>query len=125
MAKSNFPSKLTWTSHSISNLVGCETDNGECLDPMMAVLDESMILGSDGTINELLPGGGDSLWEQFFSESPGIGITDELVSRSVDNELIMEQLELQRNLRNVLGNNQQMNHLTEQMGLLSSDALRK
>ncbi|CDY25488.1 BnaC09g11130D [Brassica napus] len=48
---------------------------------MMAVLDESMILGSDGTINELLPGGGDSLWEQFFSESPGIGITDELVSR--------------------------------------------
>ena len=92
---------------------------------MMAVLDESMILGSDGTINELLPGGGDSLWEQFFSESPGIGITDELVSRSVDNELIMEQLELQRNLRNMLGKNQQMNHLTEQMGLLSSDVLRK
>ncbi|CAN6864447.1 unnamed protein product [Brassica oleracea var. botrytis] len=55
---------------------------------MMAVLDESMILGSDGTINELLPGGGDSLWEQFFSESPGIGITDELVSRSVDNDFV-------------------------------------
>ncbi|CAN6809357.1 unnamed protein product [Brassica oleracea] len=116
---------LAASGSSSSDLVGCETDNGECLDPMMAVLDESMMLGSDGAINELLPGGGDSLWEQFFGESPGIGITDELVSGSVDNELIMEQLELQRNLRNMLGKNQQMNHLTEQMGLLSSDVLRK
>ncbi|KAF8052208.1 hypothetical protein N665_1588s0020 [Sinapis alba] len=110
---------------SSSDLVGCETDNGECLDPIMAVLDESMILGSDKAINELLPGGEDSLWEQFFSESTGFGMTDELVSGSVDNELIMEQLGLQSNLRNVLSNNQQMNHLTEQMGLLTSDALRK
>ncbi|KAJ4886284.1 Heat stress transcription factor A-1e [Raphanus sativus] len=79
------------------DVVGCETDNGECLDPIMA----------------------------FFGESSGIGDSDELVSGSVENELIMEQLELQPNLRNVLSNNQQMNHLTEQMGLLTSDALRK
>ncbi|KAF8096899.1 hypothetical protein N665_0299s0057 [Sinapis alba] len=107
------------------NLVGCETDNGECLDPIMAVLDGSMILETNDAINELLPGVQDSLWEQFFGESSGIGDSDDLVSGSVDNELIMEQLELQPNLRNVLSNNQQMNHLTEQMGLLTSDALRK
>ncbi|CAN7009732.1 unnamed protein product [Brassica rapa subsp. trilocularis] len=110
---------------SSSDLVGCETDNGECLDPMMVVLDESTILGRDGTINELLPGGEDSLWEQFFGESTETGNIDELVSGSMDNEMIMEQLGLQSNLRNVLRNNQQMNHLTEQMGLLTSDALRK
>ncbi|XP_018491796.2 heat stress transcription factor A-1e-like [Raphanus sativus] len=104
---------------SNSDLVGRETDNGECLDPIMAVLDESMILGSDGAINE------DSLWEQFFGESTGIGMTDELVSGSVGKEMIMDQLGLQSNLRNVLSNNQQMNHLTQQMGLLTSDALRK
>ncbi|KAG2295216.1 hypothetical protein Bca4012_003590 [Brassica carinata] len=110
---------------SSSDLVGCETDNGECLDPMMAVLDESMILGGDGTINELLPGGEDSLWEQFFGESTETGNIDELVSGSMDDEMIMEQLGLQSNLRNVLRNTQQMNQLTEQMGLLTSDALRK
>ncbi|KAL0691961.1 hypothetical protein Bca4012_091641 [Brassica carinata] len=103
------------------DLVGCERDTGECLDPIMAVLDGSMMLET----NELLPGVQDSLWEQFFGESSGIGDSDELVPGSVDNELIMEQLELQPNLRNVLSNNQQMNHLTEQMGLLTSDALRK
>ena len=61
----------------------------------------------------MLPGVQDSLWEQFFGESSGIDDSDEPVSGSVDNELIMEQLELQPNLRNVLRNNQQMNHLTE------------
>lgn len=106
-----------------SDIVGCETDNGECLDPIMAVLDGSVELEAGGIINELLPGvqDQDSLWEQFFGESPVIGDTDELISGSVENELIMEQL----NLRNVLSNNQQMNNLTEQMGLLTSDALRK
>ncbi|WZZ85971.1 hypothetical protein YC2023_114550 [Brassica napus] len=64
---------------------------------MMAVLDESMILGSDGTINELLPGGGDSLWEQFFSESPGIGITDELVSRGGGGGLSFVELQQKYN----------------------------
>ncbi|CAH8325505.1 unnamed protein product [Eruca vesicaria subsp. sativa] len=107
------------------DLAGYERDNGECLDPIMAVLDGSMMLETNDAINELLPGVHDSLWEQFFGESSGIGDSDELVSGSVDNELIMEQLELQPNLRNVLSNNQQMNHLTEQMGLLTSDALRK
>ncbi|KAG2318268.1 hypothetical protein Bca4012_069354 [Brassica carinata] len=107
------------------DLVGCETDTGECLDPIMAVLDGSMMLETNDAINELLPGVQDSLWEQFFGESSGIGDTDELVSGAVDNELIMEQLELQPNLTNILSNNQQMNHLTEQMGLLTSDALRK
>ncbi|ESQ49809.1 hypothetical protein EUTSA_v10020648mg [Eutrema salsugineum] len=107
-----------------SDVVGCETDNGECLDPIRAVLDGSMELEADG-INELLPGVQDSLWEHFFGESPVIGDTDELVSGSVENGVIMEQLELQSSLRNVLSNNQQMNHLTEQMGLLTSDALRK
>ncbi|KAF8051116.1 hypothetical protein N665_1793s0002 [Sinapis alba] len=109
---------------SNSDIVGCETDNGECLDPIMAVLAGSIGLEADA-INELVPGVQDPLWEQFFGERPVIGDTEELVSGSVDNGLIMEQLELQSNLRNVLSNNQQMNHLTEQMGFLTSDALRK
>ncbi|KAJ0249775.1 hypothetical protein HA466_0152230 [Hirschfeldia incana] len=82
------------SGRSNSNLVGCETDNGECLDPIMAVLDEPMILGNDSAVN-VLPGGEDSLWEQFFGESTGTCNIDELVSGSVDNEMIMEQLGLQ------------------------------
>ncbi|KAL0708784.1 hypothetical protein Bca4012_075210 [Brassica carinata] len=109
---------------SNSDVVGCETDNEECLDPIMAVLAGSMGLEANA-VNELLPGVQDPLWEQFFGERPVIGDTEELVSGSVDNGLIMEQLELQSNLRNVLSSNQQMNHLTEQMGFLTSDALRK
>ncbi|CAH8336394.1 unnamed protein product [Eruca vesicaria subsp. sativa] len=118
------PSQEAAYGSSNSNLVGCETDNGECLDPIMAVLAGSMALDSNA-VNELLPGVQDPLWEQFFGERPVIGDTEELVSGSVDNELIMEQLGLQCNLRNVLSNNQQMNHLTEQMGFLTPDALRK
>lgn len=106
-----------------SDLVGCETDNGECLDPIMAVLDGSIELEA-GALNELLPEVQDSFWEQFLGESPVIGDTDELISGSVENELIMD-LELQSSLSNVWSKNQQMNHLTEQMGLLTSDALRK
>ncbi|KAL1211451.1 Heat stress transcription factor A-1e [Cardamine amara subsp. amara] len=109
---------------SNSDLVGRETDNGECLDPIMAVLDGSIELEADA-LNELLPGVQDNFWEQFLDESPVIGDTDELISGSVENELIMEQLDLQSSLSNVWSKNQQMNHLTEQMGLLTSDALRK
>ncbi|KAG7575778.1 Heat shock factor (HSF)-type DNA-binding [Arabidopsis thaliana x Arabidopsis arenosa] len=109
---------------SSSDLVGCETDNGECLDPIMAVLDGSIELEADA-LNELLPEVQDSFWEQFIGESPVIGETDELISGSVENELIMEQLELQSSLGSVWSKNQQMNHLTEQMGLLTSDALGK
>ncbi|XP_010504664.1 PREDICTED: heat stress transcription factor A-1e [Camelina sativa] len=109
-----------------SNLdfVGCEIDNGECLDPIMAVLDGPIELEA-GVINELLPEVQDSFWGQFLGETPVIGDTDELISGSVDNELIMEHLELQPSLSNGWSRNQQMNHLTEQMGLLTSDALRK
>ncbi|VVB13411.1 unnamed protein product [Arabis nemorensis] len=105
-----------------SDLVGCEADNGECLDPIMAALDGSVGL-EPNAINELIPGVQDTFWEQFLDESPVIGDTDELISGSVENNLIMEQLELQSNLGNVWSKNQQMNHLTEQMGLLTSDAL--
>ncbi|KAG7580451.1 Heat shock factor (HSF)-type DNA-binding [Arabidopsis suecica] len=108
---------------SSSDLVGCETDNGECLDPIMAILDGSIELEADA-LNELLPEVQDSFWEQFIGESPVIGETDELISGSVENELIMEQLELQSGLGSVWSKNQQMNHLTEQMGLLTSDALK-
>ncbi|KAF3589690.1 hypothetical protein F2Q69_00032524 [Brassica cretica] len=109
---------------SNSDVVGCETDNLVCLDPIMAVLGGSMGIEANA-VNELLPGVQDPLCEQLFGERPVIGDTEELVSGSVDNGLIMEQLELQSNLRNVLSSNQQMNHLTEQMGFLTSDALRK
>ncbi|ESQ41676.1 hypothetical protein EUTSA_v10013428mg [Eutrema salsugineum] len=111
-----------------SDLVGCETGNGECFDPIMAVLDASLEMEGDavspegdGEINELLngnpklPGVQDPFWEQFFTdEIPVTGDTDE------NSDLVMEQ-----EPNDWTRNQQQMNHLTEQMGLLSSETQMK
>ncbi|CAA0403086.1 unnamed protein product [Arabidopsis thaliana] len=114
------------------DLVGCETDSGECFDPIMAVLDESegdaISPEGEGKMNELLegvpklPGIQDPFWEQFFSvELPAIADTDEILSGSVENnDLVMEQ-----EPNEWTRNEQQMKYLTEQMGLLSSEAQRK
>ncbi|XP_023636255.1 heat stress transcription factor A-1b isoform X2 [Capsella rubella] len=118
-----------------SDLVGCETGNGECFDPIMAALDvfegEAISPEGEGKMNELLdgvsklPGVQDPFWEQFFDDgSQAIGDTDEILSGSVENnDLVMEQEQPTTN--EWTRNQQQMNYLTEQMGLLSSEAQRK
>ncbi|CAA7051567.1 unnamed protein product [Microthlaspi erraticum] len=77
-----------------SDLFGCETGNGECFDPTMAVLDGSLEINGhgvspecgEGEMNELmnenpkLPGVQDPFWEQFFADD-----TDEVLSGSVEN----------------------------------------
>lgn len=118
-----------------SDLIGCETGNGECFDPIMAILDElegdTISPEGKGKMNELLdgvpklPGVQDPFWEQFFAdESQAIGDTDEILSGSVENnDLAMEQEPSTTN--EWTRNQQQMNYLTEQMGLLSSEAQQK
>uniref|UniRef100_A0A1J3HFR1 Heat stress transcription factor A-1b n=1 Tax=Noccaea caerulescens TaxID=107243 RepID=A0A1J3HFR1_NOCCA len=119
-----------------SDLFGRETGNGECFDPIMAVLDGSLEINGDaispecgeGEMNELmnenpkLPGVQDPFWEQFFAdETPVVGDTDEILSGSVENkDHVMEQ-----EPNEWTGNQLHLNYLTEQMGLLSSETQRK
>ncbi|VVB14806.1 unnamed protein product [Arabis nemorensis] len=121
-----------------SDLVKCETGNGECFDPIMAALDGSLEIEGgaispegDSQMNELLdevpklPGIQDPFWEQFFDdeiddESTSIGAMDEILSGSVENnDMVMEQEP------NEWTRNQQLNYLTEQIGLLSSETQKK
>ncbi|XP_010558630.1 PREDICTED: heat stress transcription factor A-1e-like isoform X2 [Tarenaya hassleriana] len=115
-----------------SDLVrSCGVDNGESnLDPITAVLDGFMEL--EGDVDDMdefldgvpkLPVVHDSFWEQFFAASPVTGDTDEIISGAMESIWVMEQ-ESQPDQRNG-GKNQQMDNLTEQMGLLRSEAQRK
>ncbi|XP_018462632.1 heat stress transcription factor A-1b isoform X2 [Raphanus sativus] len=107
-----------------SDLVGFGTGDGVCFDPIMAALGGSLEIESDeispvgeGEVTELqneapkLPGVQDSFWEQFFADETPL-IEDDILSGAVENsDIVMEQ--------------QEMNHLTEQMELLSSATQRK
>ncbi|XVF49738.1 hypothetical protein PTKIN_Ptkin04bG0037600 [Pterospermum kingtungense] len=68
-----------------------------------------------------LPAINDVLWEQFLTTSPLSGDTDEINSSSLENGANGEQ-EVLLGQENGLDGIQHMNHLTEQMGLLSSDS---
>ncbi|CAF2344529.1 unnamed protein product [Brassica napus] len=118
------PAAATWSPES-----ECKTGNGECLDPIMAALGGSLEMEGDavspegeGEVKELLvpqlPGVQDPFWEQFFAdEAPVSGETDETILGSVENnDLAMEQ-----ELREWTRDQQQVNHITEQMGFLSSE----
>ncbi|KAF3540725.1 hypothetical protein F2Q69_00018913 [Brassica cretica] len=109
-----------------SELVGFETGDGVCFDPIMAALGGSLEIESDevspvgeGEMTELqnevpkLPGVQDSLWEQFFADEIGEG--DDILSGAVENgDMVMEQEPNE-------WKQQEMNHLSEQMELLSSE----
>ncbi|CAN8256066.1 unnamed protein product [Cochlearia groenlandica] len=116
--------EASWSPES--DLVGCETGNGECFDPIMAVLDGSLGLGSDANSPEMnenpkLLEVQDPFWEQFFADETPIGDIEEMLSDLVENnDLVMEQEPNERTR-----DQQQMNHLTEQMGLLSSETQKK
>ncbi|XP_008800101.2 heat stress transcription factor A-1 [Phoenix dactylifera] len=96
------------------------------IDPLTTGVDEAAIpiemeKPSVDTIIDILaedqklPGIIDSFWEQFLSASPLAGETEEAESS------IQETKEIQLGPENGWNGAQNMEHLTEQMGLLSSD----
>ncbi|XVF06879.1 hypothetical protein REPUB_Repub06bG0089400 [Reevesia pubescens] len=113
---------------------GSERGNAEYLDPLSTVLDGAMPLGTDdfsadhdmdilldGTPK--LPAINDIFWEQFLRTSPLTGDSDEINSDSLENGANGEQ-EVLFGQENGWDGIQHMNHLTEQMGLLTSDSRR-
>ncbi|KAE8077485.1 hypothetical protein FH972_016045 [Carpinus fangiana] len=106
------------------NLVGSETENRSHVDLMSAVLDETRPIESDAispesNVEAWLPGINDNFWEQFLTTSPLTGDTDEIHSSSLDG--VTEDHE-QIGKKNGWDKIHQMDHLTEQMGLLASES---
>lgn len=112
------------------NFVNSGTTNAESMD-MSAVLDAEMLTDSDAMFPDTpdgnilfcevpkLPAFSDSLWEQFF---PGED-TDEINSSYVDGGMTHDQ-DLQVGKENGWDHDQRISHLTEGMGLLSSECRR-
>ncbi|KAL4353880.1 hypothetical protein GQ457_06G014420 [Hibiscus cannabinus] len=113
---------------------GSERGNAEYVDPMSAVLnstkpiemddfstDHEMDILLDGTSR--LPAISDVFWEQFLTTSPPSGDTDEINLISPENGSSGEH-ELLLGQDNGWDGIQHMNHLTEQMGLLTSNGQR-
>ncbi|XP_022718600.1 heat stress transcription factor A-1b-like [Durio zibethinus] len=113
------------------SLAGSERGNVEYTDPMSAFLDGAMpvetdIFSADHDMNILLDGNpklpaiNDVFWEQFLRTSPLTEDTDEINLSSLENGANGEQgalLEQESGWDRI----PHMNHLTEQMGLLTSD----
>ncbi|KAK0591389.1 hypothetical protein LWI29_000903 [Acer saccharum] len=108
--------------------------NAEFVDPMSAIFggkvsgeadafspDHDADILSDGIAK--LPGIEDVFWEQFLSASPLTGDTDEINSSSLESGMTNEQ-GLHSGQENGWDKIQHMHHLTEQMGLLSSEGRR-
>ncbi|XP_015888350.1 heat stress transcription factor A-1e isoform X2 [Ziziphus jujuba] len=112
------------------NFLSPETTDAEYID-MSAVLDGTMPSEADAFSPDpdgemldgvhKLPGINDAFWEQFLTANHGD--TDEINSCSVDGEMTKDQ-ELQLGKENAWDKTQNMNHLTEQMGLLASGSAR-
>ncbi|KAE8692562.1 Heat stress transcription factor A-1b [Hibiscus syriacus] len=113
---------------------GSERGNAEYADPVSAILncaksietgelstDHDMDILLDGTPK--LPAISDVFWEQFLTTSPPSGDTDEINSCSPENGATGEH-ELLVGEDNGWDGIQHMNHLTEQMGLLTSNSQR-
>ncbi|KAA3457304.1 heat stress transcription factor A-1e-like [Gossypium australe] len=113
---------------------GSERVNAEYVDPVSAILngarpiqtdnfssghDMDMLL--DGTPK--LPAISDVFWEQFLTTSPPSGDSDEINSSSPENGASCEP-ELLLGKNNGRDRIQHSNHLTEQMGLLTTDSRR-
>ncbi|XVF56566.1 hypothetical protein PTKIN_Ptkin06aG0131500 [Pterospermum kingtungense] len=117
-----------------ASLAGSERGNAEYLDPMSAVLagaipPETDDFSTDHDMDMLLeetpklPAINDVFWEQFLTSSPLTGDTDEINSSSLENGANQEQESL-LGQENGWDGIQHMNHLAEQMGLLTSDSGR-
>ncbi|XP_022746200.1 heat stress transcription factor A-1e-like [Durio zibethinus] len=117
-----------------ASLAESERGKAEYLDPMAAVLGGAIPLETDqfSTDHDMdnlldgtpkLPAINDVFWEHFLTTSPLTGDTDEINSSSPENGANEEHGSL-LGQENVWDGIQHMNHLTEQMGLLTSDSRR-
>ncbi|KAB2094384.1 hypothetical protein ES319_A02G154300v1 [Gossypium barbadense] len=113
---------------------GSERVNAEYVDPVSVILngarpiqsddfssDHDMDMLLDGTPK--LPAISDVFWEQFLTTSPPSGDSDEINSSSPENGASCEP-ELLLGKNNGWDRIQHTNHLTEQMGLLTTDSQR-
>lgn len=114
-----------------TNFVDLETGVGENTTLMPPVLDVAIPEETDAYSSNQdtdilmdgihkLPGINDVFWEQFLAASPITVDTDEINSSSLLSGMTREQ-ELQSWQENGQDNSQHINHLTEQMGLLTSE----
>ncbi|TYI71073.1 hypothetical protein E1A91_D08G268300v1 [Gossypium mustelinum] len=114
------------------SLAGSERGNAEYLDPLLDVLDGTMPVETDDfsaghDMDILLDGSpelpaiNDVFWEKFLATSPLTGDTDEISSSSLENGANLEQQQAPVRQENGWDGIHHMNHLTEQMGLLSSN----
>ncbi|GMH09116.1 hypothetical protein Nepgr_010956 [Nepenthes gracilis] len=112
---------------------GTGSGNANFMDPVPAAVDGTMPIeadefSADAEIDVLLdgvpklPGSNDIFWEQFFSESPFAEDAEE-VDSSTPEDITNEQ-ELQLGQDEGWNKIHHMNHLTEQMGLLTAEAKR-
>ncbi|XP_021283526.1 heat stress transcription factor A-1b-like isoform X2 [Herrania umbratica] len=121
-------------AESDASLAGSERGNAEYVDQMSAGLNGGMPVQTDdfSTDQDMdillegtpkLPAINDVFWEQFLTTSPLTEDTDEITSSSLENGANTEQesLLVQENGWDKIPH---MNHLTEQMGLLTSDSRR-
>ncbi|XVE90438.1 hypothetical protein DITRI_Ditri20bG0077700 [Diplodiscus trichospermus] len=117
------------------SLARSERENAGYLDPISAVLDgqvpgETDDFAADHDMDNLLDGSpkfpaiNDIFWEQFITTSPLSEDTDEINSSSMENGTNGDQ-EALLGRECGLDGMQRMNHLTEQMGLLTSDSSRQ
>lgn len=114
------------------NFVLSGNGNAENLDP--TALDGTMSIDADAFSPDhdvdvspdgihKLPRIDDAFWEEFLTASPLPGDTDEINSSPLESGMTSE-LEQQPEQANGWDNFQHMNHLTEQMGLLTSESRR-
>ncbi|ESR56507.1 hypothetical protein CICLE_v10020928mg [Citrus x clementina] len=114
------------------NFVLSGNGNAENLDP--TALDGTMSIDADAFSPDhdvdvspdgihKLPRIDDAFWEEFLTASPLPGDTDEINSSPLESGMTSE-LEQQPEQANGWDNFQHMDHLTEQMGLLTSESRR-
>ncbi|XP_057970090.1 heat stress transcription factor A-1e [Malania oleifera] len=113
------------------NFVGSDSVNGY-VSPPSAVMDGMMPMESDGFSPDpgmdiardgipRLPSINDAFWEQFLTSSPLTGDTDEINSHQVEGGVVLEKTPC---MDDGWEKTQRMDRITEQMGLLTSDAGR-
>ncbi|XP_043717643.1 heat shock factor protein HSF8-like [Telopea speciosissima] len=111
-----------------AGFIGNETGNGEFMDPMSVGVDgttpmERDKFSPDPDIDNLLdgisklPGINDVFWEQFLAASPVSGETDEIDLSTPEGA----NKEKESAMENGWDKAENMNQLTEQMGLLTSE----
>ncbi|CAK7333641.1 unnamed protein product [Dovyalis caffra] len=107
------------------NIAGPENDNTEFIDAMSSVLDAPVAVETEAfSPNPKLPGINDVFWEQFLTASPINGETEDEINSSSPESSMSKEHDLQSWQDDGWDNIQHMNHLAEQMGLLTPETSR-